>query len=349
MKRFLIEMILIFFLFLLNPVSGEDYPTREIEVTPLLNLNTLEPKVNVIQLTIISRSFFSVDSKENLYFLDTSNHRILKFNKDGKFISQIGSIGQSEKDLYNPVGIFVTNNTLYILDDAGKKIKLFSLNGNYLSSFAIENAHLSGSLYVCNDLILVNVKYRNKESYNQEKLIAIFNKKGKRIKNVGKIIKCNKIAGYLTFNSIFINVVDNIIFGGFSYYPVIFAFDFEGRELFYKNLTDLVKEIQELIEYGKKMGFDTPESMKEEWGVRAVIYCSGFGVDKNKHIYYALNVSHQKKYLVLHFDEKGALLEKIIFKNGKRVIQVIHLYVDEQGNRWGIGFIEKDGFFLFKF
>jgi hypothetical protein len=140
--------------------------------------------------------------------------------------------------------------------------------------------------------------------------------------------------------------VDKKIFGAFNYYPVVFCYDFEGKELFYRDLGKAgVREIGELIKLGKEKGVDNPESIKREKGIFRIIYCRGFAVDKNKHIFYSLNVKN--KGLLLHIKESGEIMEEIILKKGKVIVLPLKLYI-QNNIHYVIGKIKKD-YFLLKF
>ncbi len=343
-----VKGVLIYSLFFAICVAEENIAVREIEVRPTLKLNKIKLKYDFRRPPL--NSFFSVDSKGDFYFIEFQNHRILKFSNKGDFIASIGSIGQKEEDLYEPTGLFLKKDIIYVLDQRGLKIKMFSINGKFISSIPIEvqNVSFSDSLAVSKDFIFASIKYNDKKSYNDKELITILDKKGRMIRKIGEVIKCNTVSGYFTFNLIFMNVVDNTIFGSFKFYPVIFAYNFYGEKLFYKDLRYSVNEIREFSELSEKRGLDKPEATKMEWGFYGVLYCWGFAVDKNKHLYYAFNAPGNKK-IVFHMNEKGKLLEKMIFKKDGKDVMVVYLMTDEKGNRWGIGTCENKDFFIFKF
>lgn len=347
MKR--LGIIGVVFLSLYTFADSKEIPMRQMEVKPLYYLNSLEPKVDVMPALLFSHSFFSKDRDGNFYFVDPENHRILKF-REGKLLSQIGSIGQGKEDLYQPLGIFIKDKIIYVLDDGGKKIKLFSLEGKPISGFSIENAFGSDAFWVHNDLIFTGVKYKNKENFNKENLITVFNRKGRIIKSFGEIIKSSNMWSYVTFNSVYINLVDNTIFGAFKFEPLIFAYNLEGRKIFSKDLSSLIKEVRDLRDYRDKMGFNTPMNVKDS-GVKVINFCSAFGVDKNKNIYYAFNSSTFKVSRVFIFNKDGEVVEFIDFKYDKKNVNVINILISERNEFFGIGFIEKPfkDAFLFKY
>ncbi len=288
-----------------------------------------------------------VDDKENFYFLDAFNHRILKFSKDDRFIKEIGSIGQGEKNLFQPAGVAVEKGVVYVLDNGGRKIKSFSVEGEYLADFEIEKAFGTDSLCVTDDVILASVKYKRNEDFNKHNLITIFGKNGKIIKSIGKIIKCQTYAGYLTFNTIFISAMDKTIFGTFGFYPVIFAYDINGKEIFYKNLAPSIQDIRELKEYAEEKGFDRPEYTKKEGKILTAKYCSGFALDsKNKHLYYATNNFTLNNFVVLKFNLKGEFIERIAFKMENKNFPTVHIFIDKKKPSLGSGMDRKKRNFI---
>jgi len=331
-------LIKTFFLFLnISSYSAQtdNLPVRDVEVTPLFELDTLKPEVKIIPF---QNNFLSVDKEENIYFVDTSNHRILKFGINGKFITQIGSIGQREEELYYPQGIFLKGDRLFVLNYEGKEIKIFNANGKFISGFKIPDASTSFALYVHDEQIITDTKYKDLRNFNLQKLLSLFNKKGEKVKSVGKILKCQTFTGYEVFNSAFINMIDNSFVIALANYPLIFRCDLDDKEIFYKDLRELkVKEITELQERIFKLGMDTPESIKEKNAVRSSVYCSGLGVSLEKQIYYAL----MNSCYLLHLNERGDIVEKLKLKIQNEPVRVEKININEMGNFYGIGILHE--------
>lgn len=330
-----IKFFFLFFCISVLSLLADDIPTRDVEVTELFDLGNYKPKIKILGF---QGNFFSVDNRENIYFTDFSNHRILKFAVNGEFIYQIGSIGQGKKDLYYTQGFFLRGDKVFVLNHTGREIKVFNRNGKYISGFKIPKASFSHTLYVYGNKIITDTKYKELKNYNKQKLISVFNEKGKKIKSFGRILKCQTFLGYKQFNSIYIDIIDNNIVGAFANYPIIFRYDFDGNEIFYKDLRKLkIREIQALKERSLKLGMDTPESIKTDNALRFVNYCSGFGANRDHQIYYSV----KNKYCVLHFDENGNLLEKLILKLRNNPLTVEKMYVNEKGIFYGLGILSK--------
>ncbi|HUP27667.1 MAG TPA: flippase activity-associated protein Agl23 [Chloroflexia bacterium] len=86
----------------------------------------------------------AVDKAGNVYVADTWNHRIQKFDKDGKFLAKWGefislgdpaSTGDAAKDskFFGPRGVAVgPDGNVYVTDTGNKRVQIFDPNGKYL-------------------------------------------------------------------------------------------------------------------------------------------------------------------------------------------------------------------------
>jgi len=76
----------------------------------------------------------AVDSEENIYILDSRNFRVLKFDKNGKFLWKIGRKGQGPGELERPYKIKITSKNNFAVLDNFSKIHFLSSGGKYLST-----------------------------------------------------------------------------------------------------------------------------------------------------------------------------------------------------------------------
>lgn len=81
----------------------------------------------------INPFFISLDSSENLYIVGAGEKNIYVLDRDGKFLRKID---YSEK-IKIPAGIAVSDATkrIYLVDNTGGKIEVFTLSGEHLFSF----------------------------------------------------------------------------------------------------------------------------------------------------------------------------------------------------------------------
>ena len=303
--------------------------SKEICARKIFNLNELNPKFDILPGLILSGSSVSIDENNNIFFLDFKNHRILKFDLKGNFIRQIGRIGQEGNSLFEPIGVFARGDKVYVLDRYGNRMKIFSHEGDLISSFSFAENIRTNSFIIIKDLIIVN-ELQNK-AYNKRRPLSIYANDFKKIAEIGKQIKCTSFAAYRNFNEAYLCSNDNSIYGAFRAYPVLFRNDLPGRDLFFHDLRQLgIEEISAIDKEGKERGVDSPESIKNEHSIKSMVFCSGLGVDENGQIYYALNYDKARRGVVLHLDENGNLLEKIVLKLDGKQIRVEGVYVKNQ-------------------
>jgi sugar lactone lactonase YvrE len=78
----------------------------------------------------------AADAEGNVYVADTANHRIQKFDRDGRFLSQWGSQGSDSDQFSQPYGVAAdAAGNVYVADTANHRIQKFSQNGNFLGQW----------------------------------------------------------------------------------------------------------------------------------------------------------------------------------------------------------------------
>jgi hypothetical protein len=77
-----------------------------------------------------------VDSQNNIYVLDSGNHRVQKFDKDGNYLQTIGRKGQGPGEFMRPINILLdAQGNIYVLEL--RKLNLFDSKGNFIKSFVL--------------------------------------------------------------------------------------------------------------------------------------------------------------------------------------------------------------------
>ena len=75
------------------------------------------------------------DREENLYVLDSGNHRVLVFNPQGKFVRKIGKKGGGPGELMAPVGVAFTTDGYIAVTDLGRPgVSLFRKDGTFVKN-----------------------------------------------------------------------------------------------------------------------------------------------------------------------------------------------------------------------
>jgi len=81
-------------------------------------------------------SGLAFDKDENLHIVDSHNHRVQVFAKDGAFLRKFGSRGIGDGELNLPWGIAIDDDSnIYVADWGNDRVQKFSSGGEYLASF----------------------------------------------------------------------------------------------------------------------------------------------------------------------------------------------------------------------
>ncbi len=143
-------------------------------------------------------SSVKIDYQQRLYIVDGGNNRIMQYDSAGKFIRQIGSIGQGPGELLDPSDLDVDNEGfVYIANRGNNRIEIFDSQGNYIKNFKIDpistyrqvsvavtdqkmifiNTAVAGSLisaYSSNDGVLLK-KFGTIEQYSSPSETLLYN------------------------------------------------------------------------------------------------------------------------------------------------------------------------------
>lgn len=77
----------------------------------------------------------ATDPNNNLYVVDTYNHRVQAFNASGNFIRSFGSEGSGPGQLLFPADVAVNSNgVVFVLDNGNNRIQVFDANGSWIKS-----------------------------------------------------------------------------------------------------------------------------------------------------------------------------------------------------------------------
>ena len=131
-----------------------------------------------------------VGSNGDIYVLDSGNHRIQVFDKNGRFIRSIGRFGQGPGEFNRPEALALDlEDNIYVADTRNGRIQIFDRKGRRLHSFwckfgapceLIVDSHKNIYTYLRGDQVLVR-KY---------------NFWGKPLKAFGELLNDKKIIGW---------------------------------------------------------------------------------------------------------------------------------------------------------
>jgi len=80
----------------------------------------------------------ALDSGQNLYLLDSGNHRVQKFDKAGHYLLTIGRKGEGPGEFTRVSSVFIDDNDTIYLSDR-RRIQIFDGEGVYKDSITFEN------------------------------------------------------------------------------------------------------------------------------------------------------------------------------------------------------------------
>ena len=82
----------------------------------------------------------AVDSADNLYVVDTGNHRIEYFSSNGSFISSFGMKGVGDGQFDSPLDLTVDpHGDIFVADSANRRIEKFDSQRDFISSWKIDS------------------------------------------------------------------------------------------------------------------------------------------------------------------------------------------------------------------
>ena len=84
----------------------------------------------------------TVDTNDNIFVVDCSNHRIQKFTSAGNFVASAGSAGANPLQFSSPVGIAFNskNDKIYVCDQNNHRIQILNTDLTFSSSFGSEGS-----------------------------------------------------------------------------------------------------------------------------------------------------------------------------------------------------------------
>ncbi len=87
---------------------------------------------------------FNTDNEGNFYVADFDNHRILKYDPEGRYILTIGRKGQGPGEFQSlSLPRFDKDNNLYIADSLNRRISFFDKDGNYLRQIRMQERYFT--------------------------------------------------------------------------------------------------------------------------------------------------------------------------------------------------------------
>ena len=85
--------------------------------------------------SFLSPQHLAFDSEDNLYVTDLGNARVQKFDSNGNFLLEWGSIGTESGKFGHPSGIVIYDKFVFVVDNRNHNVQKFDLDGNFISKW----------------------------------------------------------------------------------------------------------------------------------------------------------------------------------------------------------------------
>ena len=110
--------------------------------------------VDVKKCYFTKGTYFTVDSKDNVFIYDKSDQKINKFNNSGKYINTFGGQGTGPREFRAIMGLACLNDTILAIDTPTRKLNKFDTNGRFITTSIMKSkASLFNKLFVANNKI----------------------------------------------------------------------------------------------------------------------------------------------------------------------------------------------------
>lgn len=186
------EALLMFIFFAFNLLLRSDPDIKIVKNS----LSEIESKLGRISLQLVrtwnddedghyfkTPTDIAVDSKNNIYIVDSALHCINVFNSNGRFIRKIGKRGQGPSDLLTPLHIGIdTNNNIWVCEIGNRRIQTFSETGASLSTIKIPLRITSNIIFPSANKIAL---YDNNSAKNGDGIIKVIDPSGVIVKKIG--------------------------------------------------------------------------------------------------------------------------------------------------------------------
>lgn len=242
-----------------------------------------------------------INGNNNVFVLDAGNNRIMKYDKNGRFLQQIGRVGQGPGELLHPINFDIDNKgTIYVWNAGNGRMEIFNKNGEYTRSFKIPfSAESESGMAVGPD---GNI-YLNLPSTGS--LIAVFSKNGRKIKQFGEIEmgKFKNPGAYRIWNQGSIRFDENGYLNFlFCMRPLFRQYNIEGDLILEKVIKG--PEIELTFRTWEKHKKKYANSPMDTWA----IFFYGFDFADNGDFFASL----WAKKTIYHFSKDADIVEKLV-------------------------------------
>jgi len=152
----------------------------------------------------------------NIYVLDSGNHRIQVFDRNGRFLRSIGRFGQGPGEFNRPKALALdSENNLYVADTQNGRIQILDERGQYIHSFPCKYGEPM-------ELIVDSKKNIYAYLHGDQVLVRKFDFWGKPLGSFGELLNDREIIGWE--------------FGGNAFSQVCFTLDRDTLYVCYRGI-----------------------------------------------------------------------------------------------------------------
>jgi len=153
--------------------------------TPVFSLKLLE-KFGGLDVPV--EQFFdtpvdlSIDKDGQIYVLDSRDHNIKVFKKDGTFIQTISREGSGPGEFNRPWIMDIIGDEIYVADCDNSRVQVLTKSGQYQRSFKLPLEFGRGMTFDSKGTLYLNTK-----GFRSSKLISIYDNKGNLLNEIGTL------------------------------------------------------------------------------------------------------------------------------------------------------------------
>jgi hypothetical protein len=124
----------------------------------------------------------ALDSDQNIYVLDSGNHRVQKFDKDGQYLLTIGREGEGPGEFTRLSYVFIDGeDTIYLADR--RRIQIFDSEGIYVDGITFE--HSINDFFLDVDGNIITFIFQSDEEGSKKYLVK-YDRQGKIVNRIAE-------------------------------------------------------------------------------------------------------------------------------------------------------------------
>lgn len=133
---------------------------------------------------LIMPTDIAIGVNQQIYIVDSGNHRVQTFSNDGTFLFMFGSKGSGKGELDSPVGIVTSKDgRVYVADRGNRRIQIYAKDGEHLMTIPTVSGKSS---FIPIDIVIDEKKRILVSASGPHHRILVFNNKGSLVDIWGK-------------------------------------------------------------------------------------------------------------------------------------------------------------------